>query len=77
VELGLVERRASEHDRRISQAAATAKGSRMARALVAAHARLVLPAFDTWSDRDFAEITRLMRRLADDVAQLNRATELA
>lgn len=75
VELGLVERQASERDRRVSQAVATAKGSRMARALAAAHARLVLPAFDAWSDHDFAEITRLMRRLANDVAQLHKTAE--
>lgn len=77
VDLGLVERQPSRHDRRISQAVATAKGSRIARALAAAHATLVLPAFDAWSDRDFAEITRLMRRLADDVAQLHKAVEPA
>ena len=77
VELGLVERRASEQDRRISQAVATAKGGRIARALVAAHASLVLPAFDAWSDRDFAEIARLMRRLADDVAHLHKTVEPA
>ena len=75
VDLGLVERQPSKNDRRISQAAATVKGSRIARALAAAHATLVLPAFDAWSDRDFAEITRLMRRLADDVAHLHKTAE--
>lgn len=77
VELGLVERHASEHDRRVSQTAVTAKGGRIVRALAAAHATLLLPAFDAWTDRDFADITRLMRRLADDVAQLHKATEPA
>ena len=75
VDLGLVERVTGKQDRRVSRAVATAKGSRIARALAAAHARLVLPAFDTWSDRDFTEITRLMRRLADDVAHLHKTAE--
>ena len=77
VELGLVERRESEEDRRVSKAVVTTKGGRIARAVAAAHARIVLPAFDAWSDRDFAEITRLMRRLADDVAQLKETAEPA
>jgi DNA-binding MarR family transcriptional regulator len=77
VELGLVERRESEQDRRVSKAAVTTKGGRIARAVAAAHARIVLPAFDAWSDCDFTEITRLMRRLADDVAALREPAEPA
>lgn len=74
VELGMVERRASQVDRRVSEAVVTGKGAKLAARLSAAHTSLVLPALDSWSDRDFTEISRLMRRLADDVAKL-RATD--
>lgn len=69
-DLGLVERKPSEEDRRVSKIAVTARGARMARDLSAAHRRLVMPMLDDWSERDLADLTRLMRRLADDAAQL-------
>lgn len=77
VELGLIERKASEEDRRISLAAATTKGARVANALRAAHMRLVMPLLDGWSARDLADATRLMRRLADDIAQVRSVVEPA
>lgn len=77
VELGLVDRRASDADRRISMAVATAKGSRAATALREANMRLVLPMLEGWSDRDLADVTRLMRRLADDIAHVRAVVEPA
>lgn len=76
-ELGLVERRQSAEDRRVSTVAITAKGERIAEAISEAHMRIVLPALDGWNDRDFSELRRLMRRLADDVAQLREKVEPA
>jgi DNA-binding MarR family transcriptional regulator len=70
VEQGLVERRPSEEDARVSHVVVSAKGARMADALRQAHMELVLPALDDWPDRDVKEITCLMRKLADDVAKL-------
>jgi DNA-binding MarR family transcriptional regulator len=77
VELGFVERKVSADDRRVSKIAASASGARIARALAAAHQRLVLPVLADWSDRDLGDITRLMRRLADDIALLRETLEPA
>lgn len=76
-ELGFVERKASAEDRRVSRIAATARGARIARALAAAHQKIVQPVLDDWSERDLVDVTRLMRRLADDVAQLRETLEPA
>lgn len=76
-ELGLVERKVSDEDRRVSKIAATARGARISRALSVAHQKLVQPVLDDWSERDLVELTRLMRRLADDVAQLRETLEPA
>ena len=74
-ELGLVERKVSNEDRRVSEIAATASGARVARAVSEAHQKLVQPVLDGWKERDVVELTRLMRRLADDVAKLRETVE--
>jgi DNA-binding MarR family transcriptional regulator len=74
-ELDLVERTVSSEDRRVSKIAATAHGARVARAVSDAHERLVQPVLEGWKERDVVELTRLMRRLADDVAQLRETLE--
>ncbi len=74
-ELGLVERKVSAEDRRVSKIAATARGARVARALSEAHQKLVQPVLDDWKERDVVELTRLMRRLAEDVARLRETLE--
>lgn len=76
-ELGFVERKASDQDRRVSKIAVTGRGVRIANALSVAHQDLILPALDGWSDRDLADLTRLMARLANDVAQLRETVEPA
>jgi DNA-binding MarR family transcriptional regulator len=76
-ELGLVERKASQEDRRVSKIVTTTRGARVARAVADAHQKLVQPVLDGWKDRDVVELTRLMRRLADEVAQLRDSLELA
>jgi DNA-binding MarR family transcriptional regulator len=66
-DLGLVERRPSPTDRRVNEAVLTAAGRRATDALDAARYRLTSTAFSQWSDRDLAELDRLLRRYVDDL----------
>jgi DNA-binding MarR family transcriptional regulator len=63
--LGLVERKASPEDRRVSLASVTAKGKAMTDAVDRARERLVAAMFATWDERDVGELVRLMRKFAD------------
>jgi len=65
--LGLVARRAPRTDRRVRQAVITDKGRVLTRALDAARLRMAAPIFATWSEQDFRDLVRLMRRFVDDV----------
>jgi len=73
-ELGLIERRASTTDRRVSELLLTAKGRRTGQALLAAHQRVIAPILAKWGDKDVAELTRLMRRLVDDLTTLKESS---
>jgi DNA-binding MarR family transcriptional regulator len=64
-ELGLVKRQASGVDRRVREAAITAKGKAMTNLVDAARERLGRAIFKTWKPRDIDELVRLMRRFAD------------
>jgi DNA-binding MarR family transcriptional regulator len=70
VELGIVERRPSETDARVNEAQLTKKGRRVTEALAAARQRLAAPLLDTWSQKDFDTLVRLLRRFVDDIAAL-------
>ena len=63
--LGLVERKASPEDRRVSLASVTEKGKAMTDAVDRARERLVAAMFATWDERDVEELVRLMRKFAD------------
>jgi DNA-binding MarR family transcriptional regulator len=76
-ELGLVERRTGEGDRRVREAVVTAKGKTMTDALDAARQRLGQTIFAKWSARDLAELTRLMRRFALDATAAVEGTKKA
>jgi DNA-binding MarR family transcriptional regulator len=76
-ELGLVERRTGDGDRRVREAVVTAKGQTMTDMLDAARQRLGRTIFATWSARDLAELTRLMRRFAGDAAAAVEQTRKA
>jgi DNA-binding MarR family transcriptional regulator len=65
--LGFVERQAAAADRRVSQAAVTAKGKAMTDAVDQARERIVGAMFATWDDRDVKELVRLMQMFADAV----------
>jgi DNA-binding MarR family transcriptional regulator len=65
--LGLVKRRAGKADKRVREAAITAKGRVMTDALDAARERLASLLLANWRKRDLRELARLMRRFADDL----------
>jgi DNA-binding MarR family transcriptional regulator len=69
-ELGLIEKRASATDRRVSELLLTAKGRRTGQALLAARQRGLAPILARWSDKDLTDVTRLMRRLVDELKLL-------
>ncbi|WP_437983829.1 MarR family winged helix-turn-helix transcriptional regulator [Sorangium sp. So ce117] len=65
--LGLIERRPSPADRRIHEAVITDKGRQMTDALDAARQRIAAPILARWSEEDFSDLVRLMRRFVDDL----------
>jgi len=69
-EIGLVTRRASAADRRVREAVITPKGKVAAQAVDAARERMALHVFRNWSEKDLDALTRLLRMLADDMAQV-------
>jgi DNA-binding MarR family transcriptional regulator len=73
--LGLVTRRPNAADRRIREAVVTDKGRAMAEALDAARTRLAGPILARWSEQDLADLTRLLRRFADDLKGLSAEAE--
>jgi DNA-binding MarR family transcriptional regulator len=65
--LGLVGRRAGKTDRRVTEAVVTDKGQAMSEILDAARQRLAAVALADWSEQDLQDLTRLLRRFADDL----------
>jgi DNA-binding MarR family transcriptional regulator len=65
--LGLVARRVSKTDRRVTEAVVTEKGCAMSEMLDAARERLAGSALAGWSERDLADLARLLRRFADNL----------
>ncbi len=68
--LGLVTRRPSKVDSRVREAVITAKGKEVTGAIDATRERLATLLFADWSKRDLQDLTRLMRRFADDLQSL-------
>jgi len=64
--LGLVERRAATRDRRVREAVLTPTGKAMTDALDVARGRIAERVFADWSAGEISELTRLMRKFADD-----------
>ena len=64
-ELGLVTRRAGSVDRRVREAAITPQGKIATDALDAARESMALGLFRDWSENEFSDLVRLMRKLAD------------
>ena len=65
--LGLVARRTSPADRRVNEAVVTDKGRAMTDAIDAARERLAASILAAWSEQDLEDLTRLLRRFADDL----------
>lgn len=69
-ELGLVERRAGQVDRRVREAVITPKGKTATDAVDAARGRMALALFGGWSPDDFDDLVRLMRKFADGMSEM-------
>ena len=63
--LGLVKREAAQADKRVCEAAITAKGREMTRAIDQARDRILTAMLADWSPKDIAVLAPLLRRLAD------------
>jgi len=68
--LSLITRRLSKTDNRVREAVITAKGKRMTSAIDAARERMAATLFAKWSKGDLQDLTRLLRRFADDLQSL-------
>ncbi|MFZ0268339.1 MarR family winged helix-turn-helix transcriptional regulator [Caulobacter sp.] len=75
-ELGLVERRAGKVDRRVREAVITPKGKIATDALDAARGRMALELFEGWSQADFDDLVRLMRKFADGMGTVTEGNGL-
>jgi DNA-binding MarR family transcriptional regulator len=69
-ELGLVERRAGQADRRVREAVITPQGKIATDAVDAARGRMALELFGDWGQDDFDDLVRLMRRFADGIGEV-------
>ena len=67
--LSLVARGPGKADRRVTEAVVTEKGQAMSEVLDAARERLATIALADWSARDLKDLTRLLRRFADNLMQ--------
>lgn len=65
--LGLVERRQSMADRRVTEAAVTPKGKALTDNIDEARERYARAIFETWNAHDVDELVRLMRKFADAI----------
>lgn len=68
--LGLITRRPSNSDNRVREAVITAKGRQVTGAIDSARERLATVLFAKWSKHDLQDLTRLMRRFADDLQDI-------
>ena len=69
-ELGLIERRACSRDARVREATITPLGKVATDAVDAARERVFLAMFSGWQARDFDDLVRLMRKLADGISSI-------
>ncbi len=73
--LGLVQRRQSATDGRVSEVALTAKGRRTGEMLFAAQEKVVAPILEKWSEKELADLVRLMRKLITDLTALKDGSD--
>jgi len=70
--MGLVVRQANGQDARVSEAAITKRDRVMTRALDGARVKILTTPFAGWDKQEVAELTRLLRRFADDALKFVR-----
>lgn len=70
--IGLVKRQAASADRRINEAVVTPAGKAITDAVDAARERLGRTFFSKWSERDFSELVRLVRKFARQTASASQ-----
>lgn len=63
--LGLIERRAGAKDKRIREAVVTPEGKQLTDRIDAARERIGRAVFGEWEEKEFDDMVRLMRKLAD------------
>ena len=63
--LGLIERSAGAKDKRIREAVITPKGRQLTDRIDAARERIGRAVFGEWEEKEFDDMVRLMRKLAD------------
>ena len=68
-ELGLVTRKASAADKRIKEAEITPQGKAATDSIDAAREKMADRLFRDWTTKEFDELVRLMRRLADGMRE--------
>ena len=67
---GMIIRHRSKTHNRFRESQITAKGKEMTSAIDAARERIATVLFAKWSKRDLQDLTRRMRRFADDLQSL-------
>jgi DNA-binding MarR family transcriptional regulator len=67
--LGLVARRPGKADRRVTEVVITEQGQAMCDVLDGARERLATIALADWREQDLQDLTRLLRRFADNLLQ--------
>jgi len=73
--LGLITRGPNETDRRVTEAVVTEKGQAVSELFDAARERLAQRALADWSEQDLQDLTRLLRRFADNLMQMDGTKE--
>ena len=73
--LGLVQRQASAADRRVREAAISAKGKAMTDLVDAAREKIGRAIFETWDAHDVEDLVRLMRKFADALGAVPESGE--
>ena len=69
--IGLVKRQANSGDRRINEAVVTPEGKALTDALDSARDRLARMFFSKWSQQDFSDLVRLVRKFAEQIRSLS------
>lgn len=68
--LGLIARRPSKADKRVSEATITEQGLELTAQIDAARERIATELFASWSKGDIQDLARLLRRFTDDFSAL-------